>query len=159
MTIILQFSGDPVAKGRARSTRPGRHYTPSKTRNWETSAKYIAQQQMRGRLLLKGAVLIDIHMVFMPSKSWPQWKQDYALRGFIAHTKKPDADNVQKSVKDALNQIVYQDDAQITDGEFKKTFGQSSMVIVKVTELPYAPCQMTSKAEVDRYLIARGVQI
>lgn len=157
--IIIHFRGEPVAKGRPRFTGKGRPYTPAKTRNWETSAKYIAQQAMRGRTPLDGPIRVDIHMVFAPSRSWPQWKQDYALKGFIAHTKKPDADNVQKAVKDAMNKIVYQDDSQITFGEFKKTFGQAEMVIVEVTQLPQAPCQMTSKVEVDRYLKERGAQI
>ena len=157
--IILHFRGEPVAKGRPRFTRGGWAYTPAKTRNWETTAKYIAQQEMRGRTPLGCPIQVDIHMIFAPSRSWPQWKQDYALKGLIAHTKKPDADNVQKAVKDAMNKIVYQDDSQITFGEFKKSFGLSEMVIARVTELDQAPCQMTSKAEVDRYLKDRGIQI
>ena len=157
--IILYFLGEPVSKGRPRFTRGGSVYTPAKTRNWETAAKYIAQQEMQGRTPLGGPVQVDIRMIFSPSRSWPGWKQDYALKGFIAHTKKPDADNVQKAVKDAMNKIVYHDDSQITFGEFKKTFGQAEMVIVEVTQLSQAPCQMTSKAEVDKYLKERGVEI
>lgn len=150
--IVLYFQGDPVAKGRARFTKSGHAFTPAKTRKWEDSAKYIAQQKMQGRSPLNGAIKIDLSMVFVPSKSWPQWKKDYALRGLIAHTKKPDADNIQKAVKDAMNQIVYEDDAQIMWGDFHKKFGPQPMVIVKITELDMAPCTLTSKKDVDAYL-------
>lgn len=155
--IILHFRGEPVSKGRPRFTKDGPTYTPAKTRNWETAAKYIAQMKMGRRKPLAGPIRVDIRMVFAPSRSWPAWKRDYALKGFIAHTKKPDADNVQKAVKDAMNKIVYEDDSQITFGEFTKAFGLSEMVVVRVTELDQAPCQMTSKAVVDAYLKGLGI--
>lgn len=158
--IVLHFLGNPVAKGRARFTRKGRSpYTPARTRLWENRAKDIAKKKMQDRPPLTGAIRLDLYIVFKPSQSWPVWKKDYALKGLITHTIKPDADNVQKIVKDSMNGIVYHDDAQVYWGEFKKTFGPDPMVIAKVTEMLPAPCTLKSKKEVDAYLRSRGVTV
>ena len=45
------------------------------------------------------------------------------MDGVIPPTKKPDADNVVKIICDALNDVAWADDAQITVLHFEKRYG------------------------------------
>jgi Holliday junction resolvase RusA-like endonuclease len=40
-------------------------------------------------------------------------KPEYLTKAIKGHTKKPDLDNLLKSIKDSLNKIIYKDDSQI----------------------------------------------
>jgi Holliday junction resolvase RusA-like endonuclease len=47
----------------------------------------------------------------------------------IYHTKKPDIDNLAKSVKDALRGIIYTDDSQIVEAHLYKQYGKPEVKI------------------------------
>ena len=47
MIVRVEIPGKPVGKGRARSTRDNRHYTPATTRAWEAAARVEALVAMR----------------------------------------------------------------------------------------------------------------
>lgn len=58
--------------------------------------------------------------------------------GRMLHTVKPDRDNLAKAVQDALNGIVYRDDAQICDGvirKFRAAEGEQPHVKIELIEL------------------------
>ena len=65
------------------------------------------------------------------TKSMSKKKAKLALENFIQPTKKPDADNIAKSVLDALNGIAYKDDSQVTFLSVQKAY--SLVPNVKVT--------------------------
>ena len=46
---------------------------------------------------------LDLVISYEIPKAWPKWKLTAAQDGLIVPTVKPDADNVAKAVKDALN--------------------------------------------------------
>ena len=48
----------------------------------------------------------------------------------IRPTKKPDVDNITKSILDSLNGIAYKDDSQVTGLEVMKEYGEIPMVRV-----------------------------
>jgi len=122
--IITMFSvpGAPVSKARPRVTKAGHAFTPKKTRNYEALVKMCAAQAMKGKRPTDGPVAMEIVAVFPRPVTWPKWKQQLADIGEIAHTKKPDEDNIGKSVSDALNGVVYLDDAQVVRKEVVKKF-------------------------------------
>ena len=62
-----------------------------------------------------------------------------ALAGQIAHTCKPDEDNIGKAVKDAFNGKVWVDDGQVVAGTTVKTWAKESKVSAKVVELNLYP--------------------
>lgn len=104
--LVFTIPGDPVAKQRPRHTRAGRTYTPQKTVNFEALVAMCAQAE--GARPLEGALAVDIHV----ARTYPQsWSKKRRLEHY--DTRKPDADNVAKSITDALNGIAYRDDAQI----------------------------------------------
>lgn len=135
----IEITGDPVAKGRGRAVNtPGgaRVITPEKTRRWEADARMEARRQMDGEDPLENPLFIVIQVTIAPPKSWPKWKREAALDGYIPHASKPDIDNVVKAAMDALNGIVYLDDALVFRVDARKFWGTRPGVMVRATEVP-----------------------
>ena len=55
-------------------------------------------------------------------KSTPKLKRQEMASGYILPTKKPDGDNVEKAVADALNKVAYDDDSQIVEAKWQKFY-------------------------------------
>lgn len=166
MSIIeITITGHPVAKGRARSglipkkgggfatDRNGRpiiaHHTPAKTRRWEDEARTEAKAVMNARGLepMRGPLLLVIEANFAPPESWPAWKQEAALSGQVCHTSKPDADNILKAVKDAMNGVVWLDDSQVVTASATKGYSRVPKVVIEIRTIKAAPSRITKRAE------------
>lgn len=151
--IVFTFNGPPVAKGRARATKAGHHYTPAKTRQWEAFARGIVITAMQGRERLAGPIRLEVRIAFAVPPSWPTWKRSAALAGEIRHTGKPDADNVVKAVKDALNPDrfglggAWRDDAQVVELEAIKLYATHPFVEAVVIALPGTASDVTRRTQ------------
>jgi Holliday junction resolvase RusA-like endonuclease len=93
LTVSLRIVGRPVGKGRPRFTRSGRAYTPKTTREWERTVADQAALQYKGEPL-GGAVHLAMVILMPRPKSAP--------KRVTRHVKKPDVDNLVKSVLDGL---------------------------------------------------------
>lgn len=133
--IEIILSGEPVGKGRARFVKAtGRAYTPEKTVRFEDRLSIVAQDAMDGRPLLEGPLQVDVvSRMSIPSSKSKKWQAD-ARAGIIRPTKKPDWDNFGK-ILDALNLVVWTDDAQIVDGRVRKFYHDSPALIVRVEQI------------------------
>lgn len=121
--IVVEVPGAPRGKGRPRFRRvTGMTYTPKPTRDYEAALKKAGVEAMRGRDVLTGPVVVDIVATFAPAPSWSRRKTGLALIGDLMPTGKPDADNLAK-VCDALNKVVWKDDAQIVRMSVAKVYG------------------------------------
>lgn len=126
--MIYRFTipGQPIGKGRARAFAfrskktqkiNVRMYTPDKTTSWEDRAVHYIRDNI-GSPKLEGPLRIDILAVFerpkaMRSKKIPDRRE--------WHIKKPDRDNVEKIIYDAMKKAgVFVDDCQVCDGETRK---------------------------------------
>ncbi|QFY42969.1 RusA family crossover junction endodeoxyribonuclease [Candidatus Methylospira mobilis] len=152
-TIAFTVPGEPTAKGRARSTKSGRHYTPDKTARYENLVKIIASQAMSDAFpftvsgvdefshkndierLFTGAVILTFRAFFSVPESWSAKKKKSCLLGEIYPTKKPDIDNIEKALLDGMNGVVWRDDVQVVDVIKSKRFGSPARVEVEVTAL------------------------
>jgi Holliday junction resolvase RusA-like endonuclease len=135
--VTISLQGIPVPKGRPRlSTYRGRLrvHTPEASRSYEEAVRLTAWREMRGRELFKGAVHVEMRFQFAPPSSWLEKKKLAAIAGEIAHTSKPDADNLAKSWLDAMNRIVFSDDAAVTKVTAEKRFGPCSLAVATVKE-------------------------
>ena len=132
--IQFEIPGKPVGKARARSTKSGHHFTPKKTVYYEKTVALVAEAAMQGQAPWTSPVTLTVSMVCAPADSWPKWKREGALIGQIAPTTKPDLDNVLKSLKDAMNGIVYVDDCQVVSVSMSKFYGDSDYVRIIVSE-------------------------
>lgn len=132
MSFRLSFfvPGKPVGKGRARSTRSGRHYTPAKTVQYENLIAYHASQAMQGQSLHAGPLKLQLLIDFDVPASWSRKKREQAMSGALRPTKKPDCSNILKAAEDALNQVVYVDDVQIVYGVFEKRYRERAGITV-----------------------------
>lgn len=127
--IAFTVPGEPVAKARARVTQNGT-YTPRDTRRYEASVRATGKAAM-GRLRpCRDSVQMTL-VVFLPiPASWSKRKRAQALAGLVHPLSRPDLDNFEKSVTDALNGVVYVDDSQICDVVKSKRYSDEPRVSV-----------------------------
>lgn len=123
--------GPPVAWQRARLAGR-RHFTDPKTAAYKFAVGTLARAAMAGRPPFCGPVSLHVRAVFAVPKSWSRGRREAALAGWIAPTAKPDWDNVGKGISDAMNGIVYLDDAQVSPGTVEKLYGLTPHVAVTV---------------------------
>lgn len=133
----LTIDGVPVAKGRPRLGRYGT-YTPKKTQEYEEYVKACWVAKYGGIQPSEQPLEIDI-VFYMPiPKSYSKKQKAEILSGRLKHTKKPDIDNLIKSVLDALNGLVYADDSQIIKVTAVKRYAEtgSTELTIKEGETP-----------------------
>jgi len=136
-TITLTLFGKPHGKGRPRITTWGgfaRAYTPAKTRAYEANLAGVAVEAMAGRKPLYGPLIVKVTACLPVPASWPRKRRDAALAGAIRPTGRPDWDNLAK-VCDALNGIVWKDDAQVVEGSVVKRYSESPKLVVEIRPL------------------------
>lgn len=68
-------------------------------------------------------------------KSTSKKKAQEMLEGKIYPTKKPDIDNILKSVCDSLNKVAYQDDTQIVEMSQIKRYAEKNYMKVRIIKL------------------------
>jgi len=149
--IDFEVPGKPHGKERTgddiRTNKDGKqftsHYTPSKTREYEEYVGWRAKKEMRGQVKTDRPVQVMFHAYFKVPKSWPKWKRELALKGRIEPTVKPDIDNVEKSILDGLNGIVWNDDAQVVKVTKDKFYAESACVRVCVKITGMYPANIT----------------
>lgn len=129
--IVISLPGVPQGKGRPRMTKRGFAFTPQKTRSYEAELKFAAEAKMAGALPIEGPLDVIMVAVFPVAPSWPKKRQAAALAGELKPTGKPDADNLLKTL-DALNQVVWRDDAQIVNATISKRYGDRPGVTITV---------------------------
>lgn len=116
--VSIVVYGTPVPKARARTVRlkNGKtiSYTPDKTAAWENKIQEQALKKRPGELL-DGPLILEATFYLQRPKSKPK-------RVKFPDTK-PDLDNLVKSVKDALEGIIYTNDSRIVDEVIRKRYG------------------------------------
>lgn len=134
--IVVVLPGEPKGKGRPRFSSTGHPYTPPETRAYEAALAKAAKAAMAGCKPLMGAVevMVDARMP-IPTKFGKLAKQMVRDRQMFP-VGKPDIDNVLKSL-DALNGIVFVDDAQVVRSIVEKSYSDAPALIVRVR--PYRP--------------------
>ena len=141
--IHLTIPGQPMGKQRSRArniqTKDGRNfninYTPAKTVNYETLIKELFITKYPAFVPLTGAISIDIiaYLSIPVSKSK---KQKEAMRnGEVFPTTRPDVDNIQKIVFDALQKLAFLNDSQIIRASVKKIYSDQPRVEIMIGEL------------------------
>lgn len=140
MTFMVNFSidGPPHGKGRPRFRRFGNFvqtYTDARTKSYETLVKEAATKAMGSSPPIEGPVKLDLIIRLPVPKSYPKKRSEACLNGSEWPTKKPDWDNVAKSIADAMNDIVFLDDTQIVIARVVKTYSAEPGVDVQVTEV------------------------
>lgn len=139
--VIIRLPGAPRGKGRHRAQLVHRggvarihSHSDQKTEAYEGALRLAAGAAMRGRPLLTGPIEVRIFAIMPIPASWPKRKRQDAIARRLRPTTKPDWDNIAKVI-DALNHVVWADDAAVVDGLVRKFYGEAPELVVQVVAL------------------------
>ena len=138
--IQVQYSvpGEPRGKGRPRFAKRGnfvKTYTDAKTASYEDQIRFYALKAMGDSKVIEGAVRVFVSIRMAVPKSYSAKRREACLNGFDKPLKKPDWDNVAKSICDAMNGVIYVDDTQIVEAHITKQYAHQAEVVVLVQEV------------------------
>lgn len=132
MGYTITVDGKAQAKQRPRySRRTHSMYTPTKTASFE---KRVANAWIDayGYTKLSGAVTIGINFYYEVPKTDSKKLRQAKIDKKINPTKKPDIDNLIKSVLDGLNGVAYLDDCQVVAIIAYKFYGETAHTEITV---------------------------
>lgn len=136
--MTFTIPGVPVGKARARTfynSKMGKmqSITPEKTMNYENLVRY--QFQQAGGKLTKLPVKVIVKAYLPIPSTIPKKVKLQALSGNVVPTSKPDNDNIEKIIFDALNGFAYNDDTQIAENHTYKYYSDEPCVDVTIEPL------------------------
>jgi Holliday junction resolvase RusA-like endonuclease len=117
--------GIPKPQPRTRKGKHGNFYNPGTATSWKNTIQaYFLQNRQP---VIMGAVYLTLHFYFKKT----------GIKKTTPHTQKPDKDNLEKAVMDALTSIgIWKDDCQVYDGRTAKYWsGDKSGVEIWVKEV------------------------
>lgn len=121
-------SGPPVPKARPRFTRSGHTYTPAGT--LEQERRIRAAYLTAGCGSMEGPLAVRIRAVMPYPKNYPKKRRGPD----VWHYKRPDADNIAKTVLDALNGVAYKDDGQVARLVVEKLYGSEPRTEIEIVQ-------------------------
>jgi Holliday junction resolvase RusA-like endonuclease len=141
-TLTFFVQGLPKAQPRVKFASRGKFgkaYTPDSANDWKACLMIAAKPHFREPLA--GAISASVCFYFPRPKSHFNSKGELKPTAPVFHTSKPDRDNLDKCVLDALTQIgAWNDDAQVCSGGIDKRFvatGESPGARITITRLTY----------------------
>ena len=136
LSNILSFvvKGEPVAKGRPRVSKFGT-YTPEKTVNYENWVKQSFCMAYKSHEPTEQPLKVCVIAYFGIPKSKSQKVKLQMAQGRIRPAKKPDIDNIIKSITDSLCALAYKDDSQIVEISAKKYYSEEPRVEISIEEV------------------------
>lgn len=133
-SIVFEIKGRVQGKARPRLGAGGHTYTPATTRLYERKIQRAFRE--KGGLMLSGPLHVDIEIVYGVQQSASKRERMRKLNGDEIAMMKPDIDNVEKIVYDALNRVAYQDDASIVSSRtIKGRYEEEPRLIVRLREM------------------------
>ena len=118
----IEIAGEPVPKARPRVVK-GHAFTPAKTKAAE-EAIMLEWVLRYGDLILEGPLLVEMRF----GMKAPKKTKD------VVPQKRPDIDNLVKTVLDALNGVAYLDDKQVFKIEASKSWAEEPYTKVTIRE-------------------------
>lgn len=134
MTLICAFTYYGRSVPKMRAGRNGvQSFTPKRNAAFEAKIRAIAAVEMArtGMQTTPDACLAEIAFDREMPKSWSKAKR-LAMRGEPI-TSRPDIDNQVKAICDALNEIVWEDDAQVSDLNISRRWAETDSVRIRIS--------------------------
>lgn len=150
MKIVFTITGNPFGKQRPYIVRGRNGMRGIKRKEsilHENVAREAWHQIYNGKKENDWDISIKIQAFYVIPKSWPKWKKQAALFGYLRPNKKgplkPDVDNVAKWIMDSLNPAkighktvegtgVYRDDGQVVDLSFSSFYSDNPRTEVTI---------------------------
>ena len=139
MTFMVCFDieANPVPKGRPRFRRTKTFittYTPKKTLDFEDIVRQDSKKSMGTMEPLETPISVYLYFRLPIPQSYSKKRTEACLSGSERHIKRPDLDNLAKSVLDGMNGVVFKDDSQITSLHCTKVYSNVAGVNILVKE-------------------------
>lgn len=152
--VAFSVPGEPKGKGRPRAV-PALTYddngepkafvrivTPQDTRDAEAAIRAEFRRAHPGHKPFTGPVQINFTAVFETPASFNKALKAAAKAGELYAIKKPDKDNIEKLIVDALNGIAFVDDQQVMGGGIKR-YGSPARIDISLREMTGAEVPAT----------------
>ena len=134
--VLTKRNGEVV---RGKGGRPIiTHHTPDQTVDYESNVA-VWYRSVRTGPPTDAPVILLLDITHMVNADWPLWKRTLISMAKMLPVRKPDGDNIEKIVKDALNKVAWNDDTQVVATMKRKRFGDEpgvSVTIIPLGELP-----------------------
>lgn len=131
----FEVEGKIIGKERPRvNTYTGIVYTPNKTKDYEFLIQQSFKVQNPNFTMIEGRVAIEVIAYLSIPKNTSKKKTKEMLNNEISPIKKPDIDNIAKSILDAMNKFVILDDNQVSKITVEKRFGETEKILVRIFE-------------------------
>ncbi len=133
------FDVIPVPKERPRVVKNPKTgqvfgYTPERTAAMGRSVKAVIARVLGSSQPISGPIRIDMTFVMPLPQTWPKWKKEAALEGLIVPTGRPDMDNLEKALLDALNETLIVDDSFVINRHAWKIYGEMPAIKMSVEQ-------------------------
>ena len=125
MIYEFEIPSKIIGKGRPRlNSYTGKIYTPTRTKDYEELVEQYFLMKYPRYKTLEGRIKMDIIANFEIPKSTTKVAKAQMLDNIISPTKKPDIDNIVKIILDAMNNVAFKDDTQITKISVEKKYSE-----------------------------------
>lgn len=134
MEIEIKFNETykaPIGSPRPRFRNAGRFVQTYMPTSYTKHKAYIQEQMPK--LLTDQNLKVSLYFYFEPPKSWSKKRKLIAI-GTYKRTK-PDVDNLIKTVLDAANNHVWQDDNQVVHIDSYKMYAEESKIVMVIKEV------------------------
>ena len=134
MEIEIKFNETykaPIGSPRPRFRNAGRFVQTYMPTSYTKHKAYIQEQMPK--LLTDKNLKVSLYFYFEPPQSWSKKRKLIAI-GTYKRTK-PDVDNLIKTVLDAANNHVWQDDNQVVHIESYKMYAEESKIVMIIKEV------------------------
>ena len=133
----IVFNIEPQQQERPRATGRGkfiRMYDPPKTAKFKRELKQLARLEMQGKDKFDSAISVTIRFFRKVQKSISKREHARRTKGHVRPIVKPDLDNYIKSTLDALNGVIWTDDATIVELNTSKWYADDPRIEIEVKE-------------------------
>ena len=135
MTYEFEVIGKVVGKERPRvNSYTGIVYTPSKTKDYEVLVQQSFKVKYPKVKMIETRCAVEIIAYLSIPKATSKALREDMLANKVSPTKKPDVDNIAKSILDSMNKFVFKDDNQVSKITIEKRYGEVEKAVIKITE-------------------------
>ncbi|MCO5250748.1 MAG: RusA family crossover junction endodeoxyribonuclease [Candidatus Kapabacteria bacterium] len=137
MSLRFEILGNPCPKQSVRFTKSGIKYqTKEVIQNADNIRSQIVTQLPPSFKIIDSPVKVATVYIFPPLKSFTKKMKKYIENGgLIIKSTKPDLDNLEKAINDAMQGVVIVNDALISRVVKGRYYGMTPKVIISITEI------------------------